>query len=243
MQVEAVLFDLFDTLLLIESGNDAEEVYYTPCLKRTYEFLIKNGIDVAFEEFRRIYFEVRDRLYSEAQKNLEEPHFNVRISQTLQKLGYKFDVSDAVVASATDAFADEFMHYVHLDENAINVLQKLHRKYKLGIVSNFAIPECVRRLLDDFGLEKFFDVILVSAEVNRRKPSLEVFDMALKALGAYASRAVFVGDMPGLDVKGAKNAGMRTVLIERKPVERVADATPDIVIRSLKELPAVIEVM
>jgi len=241
MRVEAVLFDLFDTLVLIDSGNDSEDVYYGPCLKRMHEFIVKNGIEVSFEDLKRVYFQVRDRLYSETQKTLEEPHFNVRVSRILQELGYKFDVSNPVVTGATNAFAEEFMRYVHLDKNALDVLRKLHGRYKLGIVSNFGIPESVWKLLDKFGLKKFFDVILISGEVNRRKPSQEIFDMALKALDVPASEALFVGDTPSLDVKGPQNAGIRAILIERKPIETTSDAKPDAVIRSLKELPELLE--
>lgn len=241
MHVEAVLFDLFDTLLLIDSGDDAEDVYYGPCLKRMHEFIVKNNINVSFEDFKLAYFKVRDRLYSEIQKTLEEPHFNVRVSRILQELGYKLDVSNPVVTGATNAFAEEFMRYVHLDENALEVLRRLHGRYKLGIVSNFGIPESVWKLLDKFDLKKFFDVILISGEVNRRKPSREIFDMALKALNVHASQALFVGDTPSLDVEGSKNAGIRAILIERKPIETIANAKPDAVIRSLKELPDILK--
>lgn len=136
MTVEAVLFDLFDTLLLLES----DEVYYEQCLKKMHAFLIKNGIDVQFDDFSRVYFEVRDKLYSESRESLEEPHFNVRVGQTLQRLGYSLSVTDPIVAGGTRAFAEEFMRHVRPDGVAIDLLQKLHRKYKLELVSNFGIP-------------------------------------------------------------------------------------------------------
>ncbi len=237
MRVEAVLFDLFNTLVLLES----DEVFYTPCLRRLHEFLARERISVPFEDFRRVYFEVRDRLYAETEKSLEEPHFNVRVSQTLQRFGYDFDVSHPVIVGATMAFADELLHYVRLDADAVDILRKLRGKYKLGIVSNFAIPECAWKLLDRFGLKGFFDIVVVSGAVNQRKPSPKIFEKALNALGVDSSRTVFVGDMPGLDVKGAKNVGIRAILIERKPIERIVDVKPDKVIRSLSELLAVLE--
>ena len=237
MRVEAVLFDLFNTLVLLES----DEVFYTPCLRRLHEFLARERISVPFEDFRRVYFEVRDRLYAETEKSLEEPHFNVRVSQTLQRLGFDFGVSHPVIVGATMAFADELLHYVRLDADAIDILRKLRGKYKLGIVSNFAIPECAWNLLDRFGLRGFFDIVVVSGAVNQRKPSPKIFEKALNALGVDSSRTVFVGDMPGLDVKGAKNVGIRAILIERKPIERIVDVKPDKVIRSLRELLAVLE--
>jgi len=237
MQVKAVLFDLFDTLVLLES----EEVFYTPCLKRLHAFLVGNGVSIPFEDFRRAYFEVRDRLYSETEKSLEEPHFNVRVSLVLRRFGYDFDVSSPVVVGATMAFADELMHYIHLDVDAVEVLKELHGRYKLGLVSNLAIPECVRRLLDKYRLNEFFDIVLVSGAINKRKPSPEIFERALKALSVNSSEAVFVGDMPGLDVKGAKNVGMKAVLIERRPSQKILNVKPDRVVKSLKELLLVLE--
>jgi HAD superfamily hydrolase (TIGR01549 family) len=237
MQVEAVLFDLFDTLLLLES----QEAYYLPSLKKLHQFLVKNGVDVPFEDFIRVYFEVRDMLYSESRESLEEPHFNVRISQTLQRFGYDLDVSNSVIVGATAAFVDEFMRYVSIDTDALDVLQKLHGKYKLGLISNFAIPECGWKLLDKFDLKRFFDVIVISGEVNRRKPSPEIFERALKALSVKASRAIFVGDMLDLDVIGPQRVGIKAVLIKRRPMEESAHTKPDKVIIRLSELLTVLQ--
>ena len=203
-------------------------------------FLVENGVHVPFEDFKRVYFEVRQKLYAETQDTLEEPHFNVRVSQTLQRLGYNFDVSDPVVKGATKTFADEIIHYMHLDEEATEVLQKLHGKYKLGLISNFGIPECGWNLLEKFCLKEFFNVIVISGEINRRKPSPEIFEKALKTLGVEASKTVFVGDTPNLDVEGPKNVGMRTVLIKRRSVESI-DPKPDWVITCLTELLKVLE--
>ena len=238
MQVDAVLFDLFDTLLLLQGGD----AFYEPSLKKLHEFLVENGIDISFENFKRVYFEVRDELYAEVEESLEEPHFNVRVSWTLQRLGYDFDISSPIVAKSTNAFADEFMRYLHLDDDALQVLQKLRGKYKLGLVSNFAIPECAWKLLDKYNLRVFFDAILVSAEVNKRKPSPEIFERALKVLDVIASKAVYVGDMPGSDVRGAKNAGLTAILVDRgRPLEKTVDVEPDNVITSLKELLAILD--
>jgi FMN phosphatase YigB (HAD superfamily) len=236
MQVEAVLFDLFDTLVLLKS----QEAYYPPSLRKLHEFLVKNGVNVSFEDFSRVYFEVRDKFYSESRKSLEEPHFNIRVLQTLQRSGYNFDVSSPIIVGATMAFADEFMRHVSLDANAFDVLQKLHGKYKLGLISNFAIPECGWKLLDKFGLRRFFDVVVISGEVNRRKPSPEIFERALKVLGVEASETVFVGDMLDLDVLGPKKVGMKTVFIERRPLEHDVDVKPDYVIKGLNELLALL---
>jgi len=237
MLVNAVFFDMFDTLLLLES----DKIFYPPSLRRLCEFLVENGINVRFERFERVYFEVRDKAYSESSKSFEEPHFNVRVSKTLQRLGYNFDVNDPVVLGATKAFADEFIRYVSLDPDAIYILRKMHHKYKLGLISNFAIPECGWKLLEKFGLKEFFDVVIISGEVNRRKPSREIFEKALNALDVEASTAVFVGDMLDLDVIGPKSVGMKTVLIKRRPARENTRVKPDKVITRLRELLTAVE--
>jgi len=128
------------------------------------------------------------------------------------------------------------MNYVRVDENAKTVLKKLHRRFKLGIVSNFAIPECVLKLLEKEGLAGFFDVVVVSGAVNRRKPSPEIFRKALDALDVSAGEAVFVGDTVDADVEGAKNAGMKTVYIERRLQKEAEKVCPTQKIKSLDEL-------
>lgn len=238
MQVKAVLFDLFDTLLLLEEGD----AFYTPSLKRLHEFLTENAINVSFGDFQRVYFEVRDELYARFEKSLEDPHFRVRVSGTLRRLGYGFEESHPIVVGAVGAFADEFMRYVSLDNDALDVLQKLRRRFKLGVVSNFAMPECAWQLLDQFGLRELFEVVLISAEVNMRKPSHKIFDMALRILGLEASEAIFVGDTPGPDVRGPRSVGMKAVLIERRPMKRISNAKPDKIIRRLTDLLDVLEV-
>lgn len=238
MRIKAVLFDLFDTLLLLEKDVS---VYYEPSLRRLHESLVKSGIAFSFEDFKSVYLEVRKELLSEVEKSLEEPHFNVRVSRILQRFGYDFDVSNPIVVTSTNAFADEWMRYVRLDDEALDVLRTLHRSYKLGIITNFPIPKCVWRLLDKFGLRDFFDVVLVSAEVNKRKPSPEIFEIALRNLEVNASEAIFVGDQIDRDVQGARKAGIKSILIERRPDEKTTDVEPDRVIKNLKELQSMLD--
>ena len=236
MPTKAVLFDMFDTLLMIRKNHE----FYSPSLMRMYRYLNKNGMNVSFGTFQKAYIKARDDLYAKADANLEEPHFNVRVSETLKSLGYNYDVSSPIVAAATAEFCEEFMTFVYLDENTEKLLRTLHGKYKLGIISNFAIPECVHKLLKTHDLDKLFDAIVVSGAVNKRKPSPEIFERALKALGVSASETVFVGDTLDADIEGAKAVGMKAIYIERR-IEKVEHVRPDQTIKSLSELPMVLE--
>jgi len=222
---------MFDTLMLIEKNH----AFYSPSLKRAHSFLVKNNVNVEFRVFRDAYIKARDALYVEADAKLEEPHFNCRISNALESLGY-FDVESKVVAGATNEFCEGFMEYVRIDDHAKSALEKLHGKYKLGIVSNFAMPECVDKLLEKHGLNTFFDVVVVSGAVNKRKPSPEIFQKALKKLDVSAENTVFVGDTVDADVIGPKAAGMKSIFIERRVQEGAEQACPNQTIKSLSEL-------
>ncbi len=235
MPIKAVLFDMFDTLMMIRKNRD----FYSPSLMRTYQFLNKKGIDVSFDTFQKAYIKARDELYAKVDANLEEPHFNVRISETLKSLGYEYNESSSLVSEATNEFCDEFMTFVYLDPDTKNILQFLHGKYKLGIISNFAIPECLNELLKTHGLADLLDVVVVSAAVNKRKPSPEIFLNTLKTLGVTADETVFVGDTLDADVEGAKGVGIKAIYIERR-IEKKVKAKPDIIIKSLRELPPVL---
>jgi putative hydrolase of the HAD superfamily len=237
MPIKAILFDMFDTLMLIEKNHE----FYSPSLLRMYRYLNENGIDVPFDKFNAVYIEVRDGLYAKADLNWEEPHFNVRVADTLKNLGYDYTVSSLLVTSATSEFCEEFMKFVSIDEEAEAVLRKLHSKYKLGIVSNFAIPECVVKLLKGSKIYELFDVVVVSGAVNKRKPHPEIFEGALKMLGVFASEAVFVGDTIDADVEGPKAVGMKVVYIERREQKKSEKFCPDHTIKCLRELPMAIE--
>jgi putative hydrolase of the HAD superfamily len=237
MRIKAVLFDLFDTLMLIEH----EHAFHNPSLRRTHEFLVQHGVNVSFNVFKNAYVKARDALYAEADAKMEEPHFNLRVANALHILGYDREASNELLFGATLAFCEEFMNYVRIDENAKAALEKLHLKYKLGIVSNFAIPECVSKLLEKHGLDVLFDAVVVSGAVNKRKPSPEIFQKALEKLGVKASEAVFVGDTVDADIQGAKSVGMKTIFIERRPQKEAEQIFPDQTIQSLNELPAALK--
>ena len=237
MPLKAVLFDMFDTLMMIEKDH----AFYSPAVKSMHIFLVNKGINVSFAVFRDAYIKARDALYEEADEKMEEPHFNLRVKNALHSLGYNFDLNSETVVGATDAFCHEFMNYVRIDEHTVNVLRELHDNYKLGVVSNFAIPECVQALLKKHALTEFFDVIVVSAAVNKRKPSPEIFHHALKRLHVSAAETVFVGDTVDADIKGATYAGMKTVYIDRRPQKDLEQVDPTQIIKSLKELPTALQ--
>lgn len=64
----------------------------------------------------------------------------------------------------------------------------------------------IRPALRAFGLDELFDAVIFSDERPWSKPSPQIFQDALSALGAPAGRAVHVGD-GWADIEGARRAG------------------------------------
>lgn len=237
MTIRAVLFDLFDTLMIIRKGHD----FYAPSLMRMYSYLNKNSVNVPFSVFQAAYNKARDELYAVADPKLEEPHFNVRTALALKMLGFNYDPSSLLIVSASSEFCAEFARFVYLDEDAKPLLHCLHNKYKLGIISNYALPECAYKLLKDQGLYDLFDAIVVSGAVNKRKPSPDIFFDTLKGLDVSASEAVFVGDTLAADVEGSKAVGMKAVYIKRRDEKQDGNFQPDFTIKRLAQLPPLLQ--
>jgi putative hydrolase of the HAD superfamily len=109
------------------------------------------------------------------------------------------------------------------------------RGHRVGVVSN--AEGQVARDLDAAGFEGLLDVVIDSHVVGIRKPDPRIFALALERLGATAETAVFVGDVPRVDLDGARAAGIAPVLLDAHDLHPRCDAPR---LRSLKELPALL---
>jgi FMN phosphatase YigB (HAD superfamily) len=88
------------------------------------------------------------------------------------------------------------------------VLERLSRRFRLGVVSNFYGN--VERLLRDADIAPLLALVVDSAVVGIRKPDPRIFTLAVERLGVPARRALFVGDSMQQDIVPARAAGLRT---------------------------------
>jgi HAD superfamily hydrolase (TIGR01662 family) len=244
LTVKAVLFDFADTLVHTE-GFD-----YDTCLRTMLQSLGKNGIFVPFENFKRGYFDSRDRFYTKTEKTLEEQAFTERIRETLDFCDVHLRTDDERIQKAAQAFSNCFAQSLTMDSYLPKLLERLHSEYKLAVVSNMSFSEAIFRSLKKLDIGKHFDAVAVSGVVGWRKPSPRIFEEALHTLSVKAEEAVFVGDSPLADVEGAKLLGMKTVLLIQKNRKEPSTDTfqfyikegkssvkPDKTIRNLARLP------
>jgi putative hydrolase of the HAD superfamily len=112
-----------------------------------------------------------------------------------------------------DAFRDPSAWQVFGDvPPVLNALKSMG--VKMGIVSNW--DSRLPGLLEDLGLARWFDVIVVSSAEGIEKPDPELFLRAVVRLQGTPRGALHVGDMPELDEAGARAAGIDSVLVDRR---------------------------
>ena len=110
------------------------------------------------------------------------------------------------------AVAELYSRFSHAEawavtDGAVEVLQTLRRRgLKLAVISNWdgRLPLLLQRL----DLSRYFDAVVVSAEVGVEKPHPKIFEAALTALGVASFRTLHVGDSRRDDVEGAEAAGL-----------------------------------
>ncbi|MFZ4116626.1 MAG: HAD family hydrolase [Chthoniobacterales bacterium] len=132
-------------------------------------------------------------------------------------------------------FARERRARQRLFPHAVDLLQELSQRYRLGLLTNGA-PDLQREKIAAFGLESFFSAIIISGEHGVGKPKPALFEKMLKDLGASASQAIMVGNSLERDIAGARGAGIRSVWIDLGDSKERSDVRPDFRITELSEL-------
>lgn len=137
-------------------------------------------------------------------------------------------------------FAQIRVREMRLMPDALEVLARLGKNFSLGLLTNGA-PLLQQRKIDVAGLRGFFTTIMVSGEQGVGKPDPEIFRRVLRAMEVAPDEALMVGNSMTRDVAGAQAAGLRAVWFEVPGAEEPADVVPDHTIRSLSELPSLLE--
>jgi putative hydrolase of the HAD superfamily len=107
---------------------------------------------------------------------------------------------------------------IHLYEDSIPVLRALRaRGVRTALVSNCS--RSTRPVVDDLGLEREMDAVVLSFEVGAAKPDAAIYRAALDRLGSEPAGAAFVDDQ-SVYCDGAAALGMRTYLIQRDASHR-----------------------
>jgi putative hydrolase of the HAD superfamily len=127
--------------------------------------------------------------------------------------------------------------------DALPALAEIERRrqggLRVGVVSNW--EDWLEALLVSLEVHHYFDFLIVSATVRSEKPDPAIFHAALAKAGVRPEEALHVGDSLHADVGGARACGIPVALLDRRGRYTADEAGGATVIRSLDDLPALLD--
>lgn len=123
------------------------------------------------------------------------------------------------------------------------LLSALAPRYELYLASNGTAAVQHRRL-ESAGILPWFKGVFISQELGADKPSPAFFQRCFDAVAGFSrDRAVMVGDSLTSDIRGGRDAGLRTCWFNPRKKPRRADILPDYEISALEQLPSLLETL
>lgn len=241
--VKAIYFDLDDTLCgYWDAAKAGLRAAFDQCPvegKTTQELL-----DAWANEFRRFAHELKTSHWYEiylSQGNVTRVQL---INETLQALGF----SDPELAwQIADRYGKERDARLKLFPEALEVLDALHSKYPLGLITN-GPADVQRQEIATLKIHDYFDHFLIEGELGVGKPHPSVMRHAEQVAGCHGQEILFVGNSYVHDIVPAAEIGWRTAWIRRpsdvppssrsgKPEEKPEGGPePDLTMSDLREL-------
>ncbi len=207
MSPKAVIFDYIGTLVNCRGYSMADSEDNLHCA------LVAEGFDVEKGKFLGAYEGAHQKYRKVRYEQFREVTNAVWVSEALCALGFKVTPQDVRVKAALNVFFQDFIDTLELREGAKKLLQQTAEQYRVGLISNFTHAPVIHKSLRKVGIHPYFNAVVISEEVGWRKPSPKIFQDALNRLQVKAEEAVFIGDSPLEDIKGAKDAGLKTVFV------------------------------
>jgi len=198
--VEAVFFDLDDTLIGFPNGVDG-------LVRDLYADAVGDaGTEEERERFVRAFWDSTLGLWA-AMHNGRLSGDQVRrrrIAQALAALGIH---DEAMADWLLTRWDDRNVAAAALKPGAHTVLDAVARRYYLGLITD-GFRTIQRAKLRAFDLEHHFQSVHISEEAGVSKPFAGAFHKALCRAGVEPEAAVMVGDNPNADICGALGVGM-----------------------------------
>ena len=230
--IKAVFFDFYQTL----------GVWGESLRPRLQKITDRYGCKIDWER----YATARENLYADASGSDPTTHTLLGTMQEIIESYCEF-VKELGVQEHVEQVTWELLQSEHslfaasaatLYDDTVPTLQHLRDAgFKLAIVSNWDTP--LDPLTERLGIAHYFDIIVAShdARVLSAKPDPHIFNYTLAAVGVSAAEAVHVGDTYAADIVGARDVGIRPILIDRDNTQ--AGRWKE-TIQSLSELPALL---
>ena len=221
-----ILFDLDDTILDFRTAE-------RNAISSTFE---KLGIDSSERTLRR-YSEINISCWHKLERG-EMTRAEVLISR-FEKLFSELGIERS--AYEAQSLYEQFLGNGHyFVPGAPELLETLYGKYELYIISN-GVAATQKKRIASAGIAKYFNDIFISEHIGFNKPSKEFFEACFSRIPRFRREdALIVGDSLSADIRGGVNSGVATCWLDPDG-EKTEDIKPDYSIRSLSELPELLE--
>jgi len=226
-ELNAVLFDIDDTLFDRHGAQRG-------ILRLIMDELPDLFAGVGWAEAEEAFYE-SDRVALQEYKGGDPagPFRDRRSRLFLRMLGVGESFADRI----TEMYVGRYPMIDAPVDGARRVVRDLAERFQVGVVSN-GLGDVQYRKLDTLGLREVSECIVLSEEFGSGKPEPAIYLHAAALLGRRPEECLYVGDLFEFDVVGAHAAGMHACWLNPTgaPPPR-PDIEPDLVIRSLDELP------
>lgn len=149
------------------------------------------------------------RLYNER----NEEFWNDYSQKFLLAFGCDPHLTETIALEINRVILHEFKPVDTVADDVFPTLDYLKdHNYRLAIVTNR--EKSCQEQLDRLGLAPYFELTIVSGEINLFKPDKAIFKYTLDLMGITPDEAIYVGDNYFTDIIGAQQAGILPVLID-----------------------------
>jgi putative hydrolase of the HAD superfamily len=210
MNIRGIIFDNWNTL--VQAPNLMRTGSSTAFFHNSFK---NNNFNVDFDRYIEEYGLVARKQMMEAEMyNWREMDYIGRLRSVLERLGVQEPTRGILARRAWSDYLTEWPRQTHFFPETLRVLNRLKGYYKLGVLTNFMDGPTARQIFKILEYEKYFQSLVVSAEVGYMKPSPIVFLRSMNELDLGANECVMVGDTYNTDIVGAHKVGIKGVLID-----------------------------
>jgi HAD superfamily hydrolase (TIGR01509 family) len=176
-------------------------------------------MDGVLMDTRKAYFKAARKLFEEVyRKKITRKEYEgmfgredtYMIAHFLKKYKLKGDVKELRLKKREMVQLEE-KGSLKLFPGAKQLVMKLSKDYKLALASS-TWKAIVRNALEQFGMRKYFRVIVGKEDVKKHKPDPEPYLVTAKKLGVRPSECAVVEDSIA-GVEAAKRAGMKAIAV------------------------------
>ena len=233
MAIKGMLFDVYGTLIDIETDEGMEEIYRGIAHFLTYHGVYLHRWEVR-DHYYRIMHQQRDQSGEEYPETIVEDIWDALLEE--QGMG-SASARYRLGLTLAQLYRGISRKRLRLYPGVKETLDALRGAYQLALVSD-AQPCFARPEIRAVGLEGYFDPVVISAEYGFRKPDPRLFQAALEGLTLNTQEVVFVGNDMHRDIFGASRLGIKTIFFaSNQGAQSHPDTNPTYVITRLEQLP------